>query len=69
MPLYWFILLPFIGSLVAAVLPTKARTAAASWAALVAAGGLGGVLALYPQLRGGQVLRQQAEWLLQAGLQ
>ena len=68
MPLYWFILLPFVGSLVAAMMPTKARNAAASWAALVAAGGLGGVLLLYPQVQGGQVLREQAAWLPQAGL-
>ena len=57
MPLYWFILLPFVGSLVAAMMPTKARNAAASWAALVVAGRLGGVLLLYLQVQGGQVLR------------
>ena len=28
MPLYWFILLPFVGSLVAAMMPTKARNVA-----------------------------------------
>ncbi|MDO5088139.1 MAG: proton-conducting transporter membrane subunit, partial [Comamonadaceae bacterium] len=68
MSLFWFILLPFAGSLVAALLPTHARTVAASWAALVAAAGLGGVLWLFPQLQGGNVLRQEWAWLPQAGL-
>ena len=68
MSLFWLILLPFLGSLVAALMPTKARTPAASWAAAVAACGLAAVAWRYPQLRDGQVLREQAAWLPQAGL-
>ena len=67
MSLFWLILLPFLGSLVAALMPTKARTPAASWAAAVAACGLAAVAWRYPQLRNGQVLREQAAWLPQAG--
>ena len=60
MSLFWLILLPFLGSLVAALMPTKARTPAASWAAAVAACGLAAVAWRYPQLRDGQALREQA---------
>ncbi len=68
MTLLALLLLPFAGSLVAALLPTHARTTAAVWAAGVAAAGLAGVLWLTPSLQAGAVLRAQARWIPSAGI-
>jgi len=68
MVLSFLLLLPFAGSLVAALMPTHARTAAATWAALVAALGLGWVLLLWPALEGGAVLSERWRWLPSAGV-
>ena len=68
MDLVYLLLLPFAGSLVAALMPTHARTAAATWAALVATAGLVWVALLFPQLQGGQVLREEYRWIPSAGI-
>ena len=68
MDLVYLLLLPFAGSLVAALLPTHARNAAAAWAALVGAAALAWVATRYPLLRGGAVLRQDLRWLPSAGI-
>ena len=68
MDLVYLLLLPFAGSLVAALMPTHARTAAATWAALVAAAGLVWVALLFPQLRAGEVLREEYRWIPSAGI-
>src|SRR5690606_22270858 len=63
-----FILLPFIGSLIAACLPATARNREAWLAGLVSLTGL--VLAAwqYPSLSDGQVLRYEFDWLPEYGL-
>ncbi|MDR2992141.1 MAG: monovalent cation/H+ antiporter subunit A, partial [Burkholderiaceae bacterium] len=63
MDLTLLLLLPFAGSAVAALLPTHARNAAATWALAVSVAALAGVLALYPQLALGTVLRREWAWL------
>ncbi|MEZ5606805.1 MAG: monovalent cation/H+ antiporter subunit A [Burkholderiaceae bacterium] len=68
MDLVFLLLLPFAGALVAALLPTHARTAAATWAAAVAAVGLGWVLWLTPTLQAGTVLREEYRWIPSAGI-
>ncbi|HON29764.1 MAG TPA: proton-conducting transporter membrane subunit, partial [Ottowia sp.] len=68
MDLVYLLLLPFAGSLVAALLPTHARNAAAAWAALVGAAALAWVATRYPLLQGGAVLRQDLRWLPSAGI-
>lgn len=68
MDLIYLLLLPFAGSLVAALLPTHARNAAAGWAALVGAAALVWVATRYPALQGGAVLRQELRWLPSADI-
>ena len=68
MTLLMLLLLPFAGSLVAALLPTHARNAAASLSALVASIGVVKVASLYPALRDGAVIRQEVAWIPSAGL-
>lgn len=68
MDLVYLLLLPFAGSLVAALMPTHARTAAAAWAALVGAAALVWVLSLFPRLQAGQVLREEYRWIPSAGI-
>ncbi len=69
MSLVYLILLPFVGSLLAAVLPSNARNTEST---------LAGVIALYctvqtalafPQVEHGGVLREQIDWLPSLGLQ
>ncbi|WP_101048623.1 monovalent cation/H+ antiporter subunit A [Macromonas nakdongensis] len=66
----WFLifLLPFVGSVVAALLPTRARNLESLWAGAVA---LAVVLALawvYPEVAAGQVLVARWSWLPSLGL-
>ncbi|MEZ7829517.1 monovalent cation/H+ antiporter subunit A [Brachymonas denitrificans] len=68
MTLLFLLALPFIGSAVAALLPTHARTAAASWAALVALAALVQVGLLYPDIAAGEVLREELRWLPSIGV-
>ncbi|MFD1711567.1 monovalent cation/H+ antiporter subunit A [Ottowia sp. GY511] len=68
MDLVYLLLLPFAGSLVAALMPTHARTAAAVWAALVGLAALVWVAWQYPALQGGAVLREEYRWIPSAGI-
>ena len=68
MDLVYLLLLPFVGSLVAALMPTHARTAAAVWAALVGAAALAWVAWQYPGLSEGAVLREEHRWIPSAGI-
>jgi len=68
MTLLMLLLLPFAGSVVAAVLPTHARNAAATLSALVALAGVIWVVSMYPALGDGAVLRQELTWIPSAGL-
>jgi len=68
MPLVALLLLPFLGSLVTALLPTRARTALASWTGLVSAAAAIWIVALFPKVRDGGVIREVIPWRSSAGL-
>jgi multicomponent K+:H+ antiporter subunit A len=68
MPLAGLLLLPFIGSLITAILPTRARTALAAWAGLISTAAAVWVVLLFPQVKDGGVIRQELQWLPSAGL-
>src|SRR5687768_7945229 len=60
--------LPFIGAIVAGLLPTHARNAAAWLAAATALIGLALVWAAYPTVAAGGVVRHASEWMPSLGL-
>ena len=62
------VLLPFAGSIITAVLPTRARTVLAGIAAVVSAAAAGWLISLYPQVRDGGVIRETIEWVPSLGL-
>ncbi len=68
MSLVLIVLLPFLGSLVAAFLPSNARNAEAWLAGIVAVTCTGLVLNLYPEVTSGEVVRHVIPWLPQFGL-
>ena len=68
MDLVYLLLLPFAGSLLAALMPTHARTAAAGWAALVSLAALVWVALLFPTLQTGQVMHEEYRWIPSAGI-
>src|SRR5690606_35564134 len=68
MSLTLLVLLPFIGSLVAAFVPTHARNAASTIAGAIALAGLVKVATLWPEVREGGVVRERIAWLPDAGL-
>ena len=68
MSLIVLLLLPFIGSCVAALLPHNARNAESLLAGLVALVGTVQVALLYPQIADGGVIREEYSWLPSLGL-
>ena len=62
------LLLPFIGSLLAALLPSNARNSEAWLAAAIALAGAVLTGSLYPQMTGGSIVRWGVEWLPALGL-
>ena len=68
MVLLALLLLPFVGSLLTAVLPTRARTVLASFAGAISAGAAAWVFTLYPQVRDGGVIRESIPWIPSLGL-
>jgi multicomponent K+:H+ antiporter subunit A len=68
MSLVGLLLLPFAGSLVTALLPTRARTTLASWAGLVSAVAAGWVVTLFSKVRDGGIVREEIPWLPSMGL-
>ena len=68
MSLLWLLLLPFVGSAVAAVLPTNARNLESLWAALVMLAVALPLGWLYPSIEAGQVLSDRLVWLPSLGL-
>ncbi|MBN9425323.1 MAG: monovalent cation/H+ antiporter subunit A [Burkholderiales bacterium] len=68
MQLLILLLLPFIGSALAALLPANARNREAWLAGLVSLGGALLAASMYPQLADGGVLRFEVPWLPQLGL-
>ena len=68
MPLITLILLPFIGSLLAAVLPANARNTESTLAGLIAVFCAVQVALCFPEVADGGVLRQDIEWLPALGV-
>lgn len=68
MLLILLVALPFVGSLIAALLPTNARNAEAWLAGLIALAGLLITTSFFPTVAEGGVLRFHAEWLPTFGL-
>jgi multicomponent K+:H+ antiporter subunit A len=60
--------LPFIGSAIAALMPANARNAESTWSALITLVTLVQVALLFPDVRGGGVIREEIAWLPDAGL-
>ncbi len=68
MPLVLFILLPFIGSVLAALLPANARNTESTLAGLIALFCAVQAALLFPEVMDGGVLRQEIPWLPQFGV-
>ncbi|HUP98658.1 MAG TPA: monovalent cation/H+ antiporter subunit A [Usitatibacter sp.] len=69
MTLWILIALPFAGSVVAAMLPTHARTTAAIGAALVALAGFMLLVGMFPLVAQGGLVRESIAWMPSAGLE
>src|SRR6478672_10687473 len=68
MSLALLLALPFIGSVIAALLPSNARNAESTWSAAIAAAALVRVAVMFPQVRNGGVIRETIAWIPSAGL-
>ncbi|WDG75363.1 monovalent cation/H+ antiporter subunit A [Pseudomonas chlororaphis] len=68
MSLIVLLLLPFIGSCLAALLPHNARNTESLLAGLVALAGTVAVASMYPQIAHGGVIREEFNWLPSLGL-
>ena len=68
MSLIVLLLLPLVGSLITTLLPTRARTALATWAAFVATIAAVCTITLFPRVRDGGVIREQISWVPSLGL-
>ena len=68
MPLIYLILLPFIGSLLAAFLPANARNSESTIAGLIALFCTVQAALCFPDISDGEVLRQEIEWLPALGM-
>ena len=63
------LLLPFLGSLLAALLPPRARTALATCAGLVAVVAAAWIASMFPRVRDGGVIREVVSWIPSLGLE
>ncbi len=63
MSLFLLLALPFIGSVVAALLPTTARNLESLWAAVVALAVVVPLAMMYPEVAAGTVLTERLAWL------
>jgi multicomponent K+:H+ antiporter subunit A len=68
MPLVFLVALPFIASVLAALLPSDARNRESTLAGLVALGCAIQAAWFFPKVAGGSVIRQQIDWLPVIGL-
>ena len=68
MPLVTLILLPFLGSIIAALLPANARNAESTLAGLIALFCAVQAALYFPQIADGGVISQQCTWLPTLGL-
>jgi multicomponent K+:H+ antiporter subunit A len=62
------VLLPFLGSVIAALLPTNARNRESTLAGLIALAGAVQVAMLFPRVAAGEVIREQIAWLPSLGI-
>jgi len=62
------LLLPFAGSLIAAFMPTRSRDFASTLAGVIALAGCAILIACFPHIAGGTVLRYELPWLPTLGL-
>ena len=69
MSLALLLALPFIGSVVAALLPANARNTAATWAAAVAFTCAAGLASMFPAVRDGGVIREASRGCPRSGLE
>ena len=68
MSLFTLQLLPFVGSILAAVLPTRRRNVLAGLAGLVSAVAATRVISLFPSVRDGGVIRETVPWIPSLGV-
>jgi multicomponent K+:H+ antiporter subunit A len=68
MSMFLLLALPFVGCLVAALLPTNARNLESLWAALVALAVALPLALLYPEVRDGGVVTETIAWLPSLGV-
>jgi len=69
MPLVLLLLLPFLGSVLASLLSTRARTALAACAGLVSTTSALWIISLFPKVQAGGVLRETIPWVPSLGLE
>jgi multicomponent K+:H+ antiporter subunit A len=69
MLLWWIVLLPFAASVVAALLPTRARNWESLLAGAVALAVAAGLASLYPRVAAGEVLRGTIPWIPGLGVE
>jgi multicomponent K+:H+ antiporter subunit A len=68
MPVVVLLLLPFVGSLITALLPTRARTVLAGCAGFVSAVAAVWIISLFPRVRAGGVIHETIAWVPSLGL-
>jgi multicomponent K+:H+ antiporter subunit A len=68
MSLVAILLMPFVGSLCVAVMPTRARTLLATTTGLVAVATSAGIISLFPRVRDGGTIRETVSWVPSLGL-
>ncbi len=68
MSLLLVLALPFVGSAIAALVPTGARNAASAWAAAIALATASPLAALFPRVRDGGVVTERLAWLPSLGM-
>ena len=68
MPLVTLILLPFLGSVIAALMPANARNSESTLAGVIALVCATQAALYFPEIADGQVLRQEIAWLPSLGL-
>ncbi|RZI75324.1 MAG: monovalent cation/H+ antiporter subunit A, partial [Variovorax sp.] len=68
MPLVLLVALPFVASVLAALMPANARNRESTLAGLVALGCAVQAAMMFPRIAGGNVIREQIEWLPALGL-
>jgi multicomponent K+:H+ antiporter subunit A len=68
MSVFTLLLLPFLGSLLTALLPTRARTVLATCAGLVSSAAAAWIASLFPRVRDGGVIRETIAWIPSLGV-